>query len=119
TRVFRVATVCLEHGKPEPSSRHPYTLAAVESFSDDPRLAFVLESLGRGELSQKVAQAAAWHISSGLSWERLAAEAIDHAGGVPDEPYFAPGELASARRVVEAAGQLAASRSSTASAAGR
>ena len=110
TRVFRVTTVCLEHGKPEPSSRHPYTLSAVESFSSDPKLAVVLESLGRGELSQKVAQAAAWHIASGLSWERLAAEMIDHAGGVPDEPYFTPTELAAAHRVVAAAERQAAMR---------
>lgn len=103
TRVVRVTTVCLEHGKPEPSSRHPYKLAAIESFSADERLAVVLEGLGRGELSQKVAQAAAWHLSSGLSWERLAAEKIDHAGGVPDEPYFTPAELMAAQRVVAVA----------------
>jgi hypothetical protein len=110
TRVLRVTTVCLEHGKPEPSSRHPYKLAAVESFSSDPKLAIVLESLGRGELSQKVAQAAAWHLSNGLSWEQLAAEKIDHAGGVPDEPYFTPSELMAAQRVVAIATQQAAAR---------
>jgi hypothetical protein len=114
TRVLRVTTVCLEHGKPEPSSRHPYKLAAVESFSTDPKLAVVLESLGRGELSQKVAQAAAWHLSNGLSWERLAAETIDHAGGVPDEPYFTPSELMAAQRVVAIATQQAAARQSAA-----
>jgi hypothetical protein len=102
-----VTTVCLEHGKPEPSSRHPYKLAAVDSFSSDPKLAIVLESLGRGELSQKVAQAAAWHLSNGLSWERLAAEKIDHAGGVPDEPYFTPAELMAAQQVVAIATQRA------------
>lgn len=107
TRVIRVTTVCLEHGKPEPSSRHSYDLEPVESFSNDPTLAIVLESLGRGELSQKVAQAAAWHLSNGLSWERLAAEKIDHAGGVPDEPYFSPAELMAAQRVVAIATQQA------------
>jgi hypothetical protein len=110
TRVLRVTTVCLEHGKPEPSSRHPFKLAPVESFSSDPKLAIVLESLGRGELSQKVAQAAAWHLSNGLSWEQLAAEKIDHAGGVPDEPYFTPSELMAARQVVAIATQQGAAR---------
>jgi len=105
TRVIRVTTVCLEHGKPEPSSRHSYDLEPVESFSNDPKLAIVLASLGRGELSQKVAQAAAWHLSNGLSWEQLAAEKIDHAGGVPDEPYFTPAELIAAQRVVAIATQ--------------
>jgi len=100
TRTLRVATVCLEHGKPEPNTRHPYKLAELESFSADPNLAIVMERFGRGELPQKVAQAAAWHLASGLSWEQLAAEKIDHAGGVPDEPYFSPAELMAAQRAV-------------------
>jgi hypothetical protein len=81
----------------------PYKLGRADAFSSDPKLAMVLESLGRGELSQKVAQAAAWHISSGITWEKLAAEKIDHAGGVPDEPYFSQAELVAAHRVVEIA----------------
>jgi hypothetical protein len=103
SRVFRVPTVCLEYGKHEPTSRMPYKLGRADAFSSDPKLAMVLESLGRGELSQKVAQAAAWHISSGITWEKLAAEKIDHAGGVPDEPYFSQAELVAAHRVVEIA----------------
>jgi len=103
TRVLRVTTVCLEHGKPEPSPRYPYKIAAIDSFSSDPKLSLVLEGLGRGELSQKVAQAAAWNLANGLSWERLAAEKIDHAGGVPDEAYFTPAELHAAQQVVAVA----------------
>jgi hypothetical protein len=101
SRVFRTATVCLEHGKPEPNARLPYKVGPVASFSGDTRLAVVLEAFGTGRVSQKVAQAAAWHLSSGLSWERLAAEAIDHAGGTPDEAYFSPAELQAARGLVD------------------
>lgn len=110
SRTFRVPTVCLEYGKPEPSSRMPYQFGRTEAFSSDPRLAIVLESLGRGELSQKVAQAATWHISNGLSWEKLAAEKIDHAGGIPDEPYFSQAELVAAHRVVALSAELARRR---------
>ena len=110
TRVLRVVTVCLEHGKPEPSSRYPYKLTALESFSNDPKLAVVMESLSRGELSQKVAQAAAWHIANGLSWQQLAAKMIDHAGGDPDEAYFTPEQLLVAHRVVASATQAALQR---------
>jgi len=110
TRVLRVTTVCLEHGKPEPSPRLSYKLVELETFSSDPRLAAVLEQLGRGELSQKVAQAAAWHLANGLSWERIAAEKIDHAGPVPDEAYFTPAELLAAHRVVEQVTQAVAAR---------
>lgn len=110
TRVLRVATVCLEYGKPEPSPRYPYKLVELETFSSDAKVAIMLEALGRGEVSQKVAQAAAWHLSSGLAWEKLAAEKIDHAGGVPDEAYFTPAELVAAHRLVERATQQSAAR---------
>ena len=100
TRVVKVTTVCLEHGKPEPSPLRPYKLVELGSFSTDPRLAELLTSFGKGEVSQKVAQAAAWHIANGLTWEQLAAEMIDHAGGDPDEPFFTPAELQAASRVV-------------------
>ena len=110
SRTFRVPTVCVEYGKHEPSSRMPYKLTKVETFSSDPKLTFVLESLGRGELSQKVAQAAAWHIANGLTWEKLAAEKIDHAGGIPDEPYFSQAELVMAYRLVAVATEEARRR---------
>ena len=110
SRTFRVPTVCVEYGKREPSSRMPYKLVKADTFSSDPKLAFVLESLGRGELSQKVAQAAAWHIANGLTWEKLAAEKIDHAGGIPDEPYFSQVELFAAHRVVAVATEQALRR---------
>jgi hypothetical protein len=110
SRTFRVPTVCLEYGKREPSSRMPYKFARTETFSSDPKLAVVLESLGRGELPQKVAQAAAWHIANGLTWEKLAAEKIDHAGGIPDEPYFSQAELVAAHRVVAVATEQARRR---------
>lgn len=99
TKVIRVNTVCLEYGKHEPVSRVPYRMQVLESFSTDPRLAQVLGALGRGEVSQKVAQAAAWHLANGLSWERLAAERIDRIGR-PDEPYFQPAELHAAHGLV-------------------
>lgn len=101
TRVVKVTTVCLEHGKPEPSPIRPYKLVELESYSDDPRLEQLMQSIGKGEVSQKVAQAAAWHIANGLTWQQLAAEKIDHAGGDPDEPFFTPAELQAAFKVVE------------------
>ncbi len=118
SRVFRVPTVCLEYGKHEPTSRMPYKLGRADAFSSDPKLAMVLESLGRGELSQKVAQAAAWHLSSGITWEKLAAEKIDHAGGVPDEPYFSQAELVAAHRVVEIVSRGVGARTDNSNSAG-
>ena len=108
---IRVPTVCLEHGKPEPSPNQTNKMIRTDSFSDDPKLAVVLESLGSGEVPQKIAQAAAWNIANGLSWERLSAEMIDHVGGVPDEPFFTRAELVTAHRVVAVATDIASRRS--------
>lgn len=113
-RVFRFATVCLEHGKPEPSARMPYRMIALESWSEEPRLAFVMECLASGVITQKVAQAAAWHIANGLSWERLADEAVDHVGGVPDEPFFTGNELRAAVQVVDVATRTVTKQTTTA-----
>jgi hypothetical protein len=101
TRTLRVATVCLEHGKREPTPRIPYQMTALDTCSNDPRLQDVMTALARGAISQKVAQAAAWHVSSGRTWEQLAAEVISMAGGDPDVPYFTPAELVAARRFVD------------------
>jgi hypothetical protein len=56
-------------------------------------------------VSQKVAQAATWHIASGLTWEQLAAEMIKHSGGDPDVPFFTSEELEAAQGIVEIATQ--------------
>jgi len=100
-KVIRVPTVCLEYGKPEPNQRMPYKLVEVTKVSENPQLSEVLQALGRGQISQKVAQAATWHLTDGLSWSQLASEKIDRAGGYPDERYFSPAELMAAYRVVE------------------
>lgn len=101
TRTLRVPTVCLEYGKREPSPRIEYRMTPLAECSTDPRLQDVVTALADGKISQKVAQAAAWHVASGRTWEQLSAEMIQMAGGDPDRPYFAAGELAAARNFVE------------------
>ncbi len=110
TVAVKVPTVCLEYGKREPTSRMPYKLAAFEKVSQDPKVALILGGLASGHLSQKVAQAAAWHLASGRTWEQLAAEVIDRAGGDPDLPVFSAAELGAARQAVEVATRLATER---------
>jgi hypothetical protein len=107
TMAIRVPTVCLEYGRREPTPRMPYRLEPLAKVSQDPKLALILGGLASGQLSQKVAQAAAWHLSSGRTWEQLAAEVIDRAGGDPDLPVFSPAELAAAKRAVDIATRLA------------
>lgn len=74
TRKIAVQCVCLEHGKAEPTARIPYKIVPIEAFTDDAQVAEVCKMLGRGEISQNVAQAAAWHLTDRLSWSELAAK---------------------------------------------
>jgi len=107
TKVVKVTTVCLEHGKKEPSSRMAYKLVPLDSFSTDPALRGLLEGLARGEMTQKVAQAATWHVANGLSWQELAAKKIDRLGR-PDDAWFTQTELTLAHRAATVAAERAA-----------
>jgi hypothetical protein len=89
---FKVTCACLEHGKPEPRSTMTYEVRPIESFSDKPGVAEVCQLLGRGMASQRVAQAALWHLNSGLSWDELLAKRIERADG-SSYPYFEPVEM--------------------------
>ena len=96
---IQVATVCLEHGKTGPNPRVPYEIRPIESFTQDQRVAEVCKMLGRGEVTQNAAQAAAWHFTDGLSWEQLAAKDRVKLSNGYTEKYFSPQELAVAMRV--------------------
>jgi hypothetical protein len=90
---FKVPVVCLEHGKKEPAAHIPYEIRPVELFSKDVQIKELLTMLGKGNLDQRAAQAAAWHFANGMSWDELAAKKIHHLGGRPDEAYFSRTEM--------------------------
>lgn len=108
-RVVRlpVRSVCLEYGKHEPSSRMEYRVTPVESFSKDPTLKEVLGFVSEGKASENVAQAAAWHLSNGMSWSELAALKQGRLGGVPQPPQFTAREIMAAQELVAAGKQRA------------
>lgn len=88
----RLPCVCLEHGKPEPRPKMTYQVKRVDSFTDKPGISELLKRLGHGETSQRAAQAAAWHMNNGMSWEELAQESIDYLDGT-SVPFFTADEL--------------------------
>jgi len=96
-----VKTVCLEHGRPTPASRMEYRIFPVERYSKDPALFELLTAVANGKYSQKVAQAAVWHMASGKSWKQLAAMKFRRSGGLPDRPEFTRNQLVSARKLAE------------------
>jgi hypothetical protein len=67
----------------------------------------------RGQIDQHSAQAAAWHVQNGLSWEELALKiGAKHIGGAT-EPYFTPVHLQralTATRLAEQQAEQAASQ---------
>lgn len=106
----KVAVVCLEHGKPDPTPRVPYEIVPVSAFTNKPGVSQMLGMLGRGEITQNTAQAAAWHMMDGLSWQELANKVrVKHLNG-QTEMWFSPQELQAANQVVTVAVKRAGDR---------
>lgn len=100
----KVVTVCLEHGKDDPNPRIPYELRPLKTFTEDPKVIELVRMVGRGEIDQHSAQAAAWHLANGMSWQELARKiGKKHLNG-STEPYFTAAHLTralAASRVAE------------------
>src|SRR2546421_321197 len=102
-----IATVCLDHGKPDPNPRLPYTPVPLASYAKDPAIAQLVGLMCAGQIDQHSAQAAAWHIQNGLSWEQLTNKiGIKHINGTT-EPYFTPDQLQRAFAIARLSKDLA------------
>jgi hypothetical protein len=102
TGKLKVACVCLEHGKAEPRPAMAYEIRPIREANENPAVAELCKLLGAGRVDQRAAQAAAWHLASGMSWQELAAKELIYADG-RREPYFASHELLLAAKAVETA----------------
>jgi hypothetical protein len=76
-----------------------YEIRPITEFTQDETLIELCRALGRGELSQRVAQAAAWHLANDMSWEDLAAKEFRTAPW-DRRPWFNRDELAAAMTAV-------------------
>jgi len=99
---FKVATVCLEHGKKEPRPQIPYMIAPLNMVTSKPGVKELLVAMGRGRLDQRATQAAAWHLANGLTWQQLATKRIEHLNGT-SEPWFSPQEIRAGMSLAQAA----------------
>lgn len=102
-------SVCMEHGRKEPRPSMAYTVKPIDAATEKTQAHEVCRMLGRGEIDQRVAQAAAWHLANDLGWEELAAKRVRivrHG----HRPYFAPEELTRAKNAVDLAFAAAARR---------
>lgn len=96
SRKMKVPCVCLEHGKIDPNPRMKYKIVPIEQVNDDPRVAELCGLLGYGQVPQNTAQAAAWHLASGLSWNELMVKNRVESQYTGNIRFFNPVELRNA-----------------------
>lgn len=100
-------TFCLEEGKEDPELRIKYTIQPLEKLNSDPKVFEMCRMLANDEITQPVAQAAAWNVANGLSWEYLLHKnRIERMDG-SFERFFHPMQLRYAQQVTVAADQRA------------
>jgi len=103
TAKINVALICLDHGLKNPSSSKPYALVPAASHVDKPAVIELLKAFGRGELDHGAAQAAAWNLNSGMSWQALAAKQTGTVRNTSRSPYFSANQIRTAMAYVQAA----------------
>ena len=103
-------SVCLAHGKAEPTSASRYRLIPVSKLTSDPVLYELLATVGTGRVDSQAAQAAAWTMTDKMTWQQLAAKQVTHLGGHTPTPYFTPAQLLVGQQLVAHAIQRAEDR---------
>ena len=76
----------------EPRAADPLRNQADGELHHQARRPRVVQMLGNGQINQRAAQAAAWHLNNGMSWQELAAKRLRFANGT-SQPYFSPAEI--------------------------
>jgi hypothetical protein len=107
TGKIKVPCLCLEHGKPDPTPRMKYKVVPIETLAKDPKVIEVVKMLGRGEVPQNAAQAAAWNLANGMSWNELAAKNRIESRFTGNVRFFNPRELALAMQITSEASKRA------------
>ncbi|TWU57904.1 hypothetical protein [Rubripirellula reticaptiva] len=100
TMRMKLATVCLQHGKPEPNPRMQYRIVPIADFTNNAIIERLCTMLGPDDLNQSVAQAAAWHVIDGMSWESLAQKNQFESKYVGQIKFFTSGEIEQAKKLV-------------------
>ena len=86
----KVNTVCLDFGKEDPAPFRSYKVVPIEQYVSDPAVIETCKMMARGEVAQPVAQATAWHLRNGLTFQQmLVLNRVEHTGGY-FERYFQP-----------------------------
>ena len=93
TAKINFAVLCLDHGLRDPNSSTPYKIVPASQHIDNPAVIALLQAFGTGELDHAAAQAAAWHLNSGLTWDELAAKLQGTRRSLSRPPYFSSEQI--------------------------
>lgn len=102
---LKLATVCLEHGKPNPGPRVAYQIKPIGSVTQKAGVAELCAMLARGEVPQRAAQLAAWHLNNEIGWQELGKMRQKAAFGT--RPRYSEKEISAAKKAAEKAVELA------------
>ncbi len=105
---FALKSVCLNYGRPEPMSKMTYRLVSVETYSNDPVLAELLEHYSP-RVDQDAMQAAAWHISNGMNWNQISHLPLRSLTATSAK-LFQTKDVQAAQQLVDGAKERAAAR---------
>lgn len=114
----RVQTMCLEHDKDDPNPHLRYEIRPISEFTDHEEIAEVCKMLARDEVSQNIAQAVAWNVMDGLSWQELAFKDRVRLSNGYVEKWFSYDELMFAQRALAVAAERARASEQTESSPG-
>ena len=95
-----VRTLCLEHGKADPTPKMKYEMRPLEDVTSRREVQVVCAMRGNDAVNPDAAQAAVWNLNNDLSWNDLASKRTNTFGAIP-QPYFAPAVLDVAQRLTE------------------
>ncbi|MFH1924521.1 MAG: hypothetical protein ABIP48_32110 [Planctomycetota bacterium] len=104
---LKLASVCLDHGKPDPRPAMPYEIKPLADVTGKAEVVELCRMLGRKEVSQRAAQAAAWHLNNDMSWDELTSLRLKTAVSAITKPFFTRRELADGEKAAETAMELA------------
>ena len=106
-RSLSIACFCVELGKPNPRSIHPYELVKFDEVGGDSTLAAVFQRYARGDLDREAVQAAVWHVVNDKSWDELGKLSRKIALNA-EAPIFSERQLRLARNLATYAAREAA-----------
>lgn len=117
---MKYESVCLEYGKPVPTSRSDYELAKIDEVTDKEEVKEMCKLIGRG-VDLGALQFAAWHMNSGVPVQKLASETVLRANG-KRTTYFSEAQVKAgmmisqrARTIAQQKAEAAQTHSSSAS----